>query len=339
MDLLVDPLVFAVPPAQVTGQELDEYVSYLVQWRDDFIAGEHNFMIGRSCAFALDDNDCYPYIEKLQEIWQQNKIIDTDYMDVYNACIKVLSNLPFFEERIPELDEIDLFEDTVHVRPDLLERQPEKVAQAFQETLGYVAYARSVIPESIAGNLLLLTYPIEGESLAEIWAKVLTESPEDTDYTELSIYSEVTLVVAPDDLLDLMEFSDIWEDTYRAIQWKARNMQRQHALSPFKVHTTFNESIKKNDLQQQAGLLDRIFRQCVLLLNMEWTAIETHELGKPQHTVHNWKSFRLYITEGSPGWRLHYWRRGNEFYLMHVFEHDIDYIDVPNELHNKDFRF
>lgn len=338
MDFLVDPLVFSLPSEKAPRQALEIYVDFLIQWQYLFANSTYNFMMSSACVYSLDEMGLYPYLENLEKIWKYAQEETMDVRDVFNACIKVLSNWPFLEERIPHLDKIEIYEDTVRIRPDLLDRQPEAVDEAFRQALGYVAYARAFIPESIASNLLLLTYPISGQSLAEIWATVLAESSDQYGLTDVNIYSDILLVTTPDELLDFMELSDFWEDTERAIRWKARQMQREYLLSPFKVHTTFNESIKANELHLHGGVLDRIFRQCVLLLSREWVAIETHKLGKPQHEVNEWKSFRLYITEGKSGWRLHYWRRGDEFYLVQIPPHDNYDIDEPAELSDKDFR-
>ncbi len=333
MNLLVDPLIFAVPRLETSQEELDDYVEYLSSWGQDFFNGEHNFMVSEACVFALENTGRYPYLDKLQALWEYASETELGCTDVFNACIKVLTNMPYLEDRIPQLKEVALDENSVRVRPDLLQRQPDEVViNAFQETLGHVAYAKFSIPESIATNLLLLSYPIEDCSLAEIWAEVLAQTDE-----ELSVYADVLIITTPDELLDLLDFADFWEDTNRVIRWKARQLQCHEGLSPFKVHTTFNESIKSKGIQNQHSLMDRIFRQCVMLLTMNWTAIEAHELGDPQHECGRWKAFRLYITEDAVGWRLHYWRRGDEFYLMQVTPHNNFDIDEPEEIRDENF--
>jgi predicted hydrocarbon binding protein len=328
MDLLVDPLVLAMPLVSANQQELVEYIECLSHWSTEFIAAQHNFMFSEGCAFALDEAGCYPDIEEMKILWKNVNEVQIDCRDAFNACIKVLTNMPFLEDRIPELRDIAVDEASVRMCPDLLERQLEHVIPAFQETMGQIAYARSIIPESIAVNLRLLTYPIQGDSVAAIWANVLVESG------ERAIESNVQLIYQPDDLLDLI---NIWEENQRAIEWKARNMSVTIRLCPFKVSPEFNRSIIEKGQQKQSILLHTIFRKCVLLLTKQWTTIEAHELGRPQRQIGKWKAYRLHVTNSSPGWRLHYWRRGDEFYLMQLVQHDQDDIAVPTEFSDAEF--
>jgi hypothetical protein len=331
MNLLVDPLVFAVPSLTASQEELTSFVKYLVQWSDEFTAGQHSFMLSEACVFALQDADCYPFIDRLQNLWQYANETELECKDVFNACIKVLTNMPYLEDRIPELAEIALDETTVSVRPDLLTRQPEIVASAFQQTLGQVAYAEAKISETVARNLLLLTYPIEGSSLAEIWGRALAESG------EIAIRAEISMVYDPEGMLDYMELADLWEDSRQALKWQARRMGEDAVFAPFKVAPEFNLSIKERATESQQALLETIFRKCVYLLTRQWTAIKAHELGQPQHRIGKWKAYRLVITEGNTGWRVHYWRRGDEFYLMQFGPHNNYDIDAPKELYDEAF--
>ena len=331
MDLLIDPVIFAVPALSDNEQDLVNFVEYLAQWSDEFIGNQNNFMVSEACVFALEDAGCYPYMDQFQALWQYTNETELECKDVFNACIKVLTNMPFLEDLLPELDGIALDETTVQVRPDLLKRQPEAIVSAFQLTLGQLACVRVMIPDSFATNLSLLTYPIEGETLAEIWAKALAEP------TELSVHTQIDLVYEPKKTLKTVQLADIWERSLEAIKWQAKEMRLSKTIAPFKVSPNFNHSIKERGLQNHQALLETIFRKCVLLLTKQWAVIEAHELGRPQHQIGKWKAYRLYITTTAPGWRLHYWRRGNEFYLMQIVSHNEDHIDVPEELNNEDF--
>lgn len=334
MHLLVDPVLYAVPTIDDDKEAHIDYIDHLSQWSDEFREKKHHFYVWPECIDALNDAGCFPYPDVLKQLWARvdEHIISYDY--AFAACCRLLEppNLPDWIKD-PNLYEMLVEDAAFQIRPDLLERLPSEVAEAFQQTLGKVAYIKEIYEESPISDLHLVTHPVLGEPVAIITAEVMTHD----ETTQVN--SDLPLITSPDDLDALQDIAQQWQDVPTAIAWTKREMIRKGELpssaqlAPFAVDPEFATSIERHQFDKNIGRLNKIYRQCVLLLtgNILYNTEEHHFLGKPnQRRSGEWRARRLHITKSPSAIRLHYWHDGQRFILMEVLgHHDHFAIDEP----------
>jgi len=338
MDLLVDPVLYAVPDVTKEPEAHIQFVAALSLWTEELCAKRHNFYVWQDCMIALNEEDCFPYPPNLRRVWAMadEEVISPDM--VWAAC-RQLFEVPYLDDWIedPRLHDVLIDEKEFQVNPDLLNRLPPAVANSFQKALGWIAYLRATKVDSSASDLMLVTHPVHVEPKskapdAQISAYVVTNGH------DARVQAEMPLITEPADLDSRQSLADLWKEPQKAIQWLARDMVREGALTkgtelaPFHVHDTFIESIQRYGFDKPYGRLYQIFRKCVLLLsgNIPPDPDSHHTLDKhKQQVVGKWGAWRLHVTGSPIAIRLHYWRHGNEYILMHVVPFQVMKIDDP----------
>jgi hypothetical protein len=332
MDLLVDPVVFALPLESEAEDAHLRYVQQLSAWSGELCTMRHNFFASEVCMLALYEAKMYPSGNGFRRLWERSGETDIGYVDALNACRRLMENIPYLEDRISGLRNLEIQESNVN--PDLLQRLLDPVACAFRDTLGLVAYARDVIKDTTAESIMLVTHPIEGGSDAHILASV---SPGGKIF---EVSTSIPMLCSPDDLLDLTDLEECWQETRQALQLVYRRLVKQRTLkagaewATYHVAQSFNESILQYHYNHRSDQIAQIFRKCVLLLtdNLPPNRTSHHWLDKKnQRIVNGWGAWRLHITGGPIAIRLHYWRRHNKYILMQVGPHENFDIDDPPE--------
>lgn len=334
MNLLVDPILYAVPAVNGNHEVHIQFIDSLIHWSEEIVAKRHNFYVWHECMYALRQAGCYPDHQNIKQLLKQTneEIISPDF--VFSLCKRLLER-PYLDEWLqnPSLDDLLVSEADFKVNPDLLNRLPTVVAEAFQQTLGKIAYIKETQDEPSMSDLLLVTHPITGESVAEISALVDTD-----DEIDVVVGTDVPLITNSHELDAMQNLAEIWQDAENAIYWFAREMKRQGYLSdalelaPFIINHTFVSTIQKYHFDNNLGRLNQIFRKCVLLLAglIPPDPSKHHTLNKHQQkTYGEWGAWRLHITGSPMAIRLHYWRHENRYILMHVIPHENFDIDSP----------
>lgn len=322
MQLLVDPIVYALPSKHARPDAHIEYVRNLVLWFDEWNSNEHEFFISELCAFAVSDSEQSPCIQNIADLWKLLGETQIGHVDAYRVCKHLLENWPYLEDRIPGLRDIVIYDDHVHVRPDLLRRHTEQIRAAFCDTLGRVAYAKAYIDHEVVQDLLLVTHPIDRAKVANIDASAETNSE------TVGVSADLLLITEPEGLADLVDLVDIWQNTQQAINRKLSGLINEGALpqdthlAKFYVSEGFNRSIQDYGINRRTGDLDRLFRKCVYLLAglLSTNDKENHPLHKDERD--GWGAWRLRISGGSLALRLHYWKKKDEYILTQVAPHE-----------------
>jgi hypothetical protein len=334
MHLLVDPVLYAVPNAEDDNETFERYIEHLSLWSDELRSKRHNFYVWQECIDALNAAGCFPYPPILKKLWARmdEQIISSDI--AFAAC-RSLFEPPNLEDWIedPNLYDMLVDEERFKVMPELLDRLPPEVADAFQQALGKVAYVKKSHQELPLADLHLVTHPVVGEKRAEITAYVVANSH------SAEVEEELLLITKPEDLDALLKLADQWQDAKQAIEWLARQMIHDGELppdtqlAPFVVGPNFVASIAKHHFDKNPGWLKQIYRRCVLLLT-GWATSDPkkhHTLDKHKQRMHgSWGAWRIHVTGSPMAIRLHYWRSGNKYILMHNVPHeDYDMDDPP----------
>jgi len=332
MNLLVDPVLLTLPEPASDVEACLCFVEQLSAWSQEIRAQRYEFFISEACVIALYESGRYPQIHTLLPLWETAGVYEVDCRTAYLACHRVLTNLPYFEDRVSVRGQL-VHLGKVQVAPDLVGRLQEPVAAALRETLGYVAYAREESQHPIATDLILVTHPIQDGTDAQIEAVV------ETSEGEKMLTTDLPLVETPEDLLELEGLEGLWEDTDRALRWAVSDLIRKRCLdegarlAPYAVAPEFNQSIRDNHFDGRPDRLAQIFLKVALLLAGYFPRKETREhhrlrtLGKPLRmqrgsTGKSWEAWRLWITRGKLGMRLHYWWRDGQYVLSKVGPHD-----------------
>jgi len=340
MDLLVDPILLTLPDLTSGTEACLHFIEQLSVWSQEVRAKRHEFFLSETCVEALYRSGRLPEMHTLRSLWKRAGVYEVDCKTAFLACRRVLENLPYFEARV-QIHDQPVHLDRVKVTPDLLGRLQEPITAAFRKTLGYVVYAKEESQHPIAIDLILATHPIKNDTGAQIEAVVGTNSGKRTLTTDLP------LVETPEDLVELEDLGEIWEDTKQALQWALNNLirkryfERDVRLAPYDVAPEFNQSIRHNHFDSRPDLLAQIFLKVALLLGGYYPHTDGkkhHRLGekrkgKPIRAQNgssgkSWEAWRLWITQGKLGMRLHYWWRDGQYVLSKVGPHE-DYTIGP----------
>lgn len=322
MNLLVDPVIYAIPSVNGNTDAHIQFIDSLSHWSEEIRAKRHNFFVWYDCMNALSQANCFPNLGNLRQLWQQLHEEEVSVDLAFQACLRLLDP-PYLDEWLedPSLDDLLVDEASFSVRPDLLQRLPPIVAAAFQQTLGKIAYIKEMKDESPVSDLHLVTHPVTGEPIATIAAQVVAYEG------SIEVNSDLPLVTNPDELDALQDLADQWQDAVAAIAWLAREMKRngelppKAQLAPFAIGPEFIDSIARYHFDKNLGWLNKIYRQCVFLLtgNIPYNTKEHHHLGGEKQERHDsWGACRLQITKSPSAIRLHYWHDGRRSILMDV---------------------
>lgn len=334
MDFLVDPVLYAVPAVNGNSEVLLNYLEHLSRWSAEIRAQRHNFFVWFDCMDALAQAGCYPNHQNLKQLWLQSgeQMISPDI--VLAACRRLLDP-PYLDDCIqdPSLDNMLVDESSFTVHPDLLERLPPLVADAFQDALGKVAYIRDKQPSTPCSDLHLVTHPIGGEQEAGIAAHVVTPD------NSADVNAELPLVTTPNDLDALQDLAGMWRDPEEAFPWLLRRLIRKGDLPPdtqfhpYRVGPGFIKAIEDHHFDRIPGRLRSIYRCCVMLLaGLGPTDPKVHHLlqNQKKRRYGDWRAWRLHLSKPPLSLRLHYWRGGGKFILSNIVVIHRDYnIDPP----------
>ena len=334
MDLLVDPVLYAIPDLNQNSEAHIQFVDSLATWTEEFFAKRHNFYVWQDCMDALNEADCFPYPHNLRKLWAlaDEQIISPDM--VWAACCR-LFEIPYLEQWIedPNMHDILIDDTEFDVRPDLLDRLPPSVALTFQKALGRIAYVKATRDDTPATDMMLVTHPVDAETVAEIATYVVADGHDDR------IEAELPLAITPEDLESVNDIASQWQNAEQTIQGLAKDMMRKGdlladaKLATFSIGPDFVSSIARHHFDRRPGWLQQIYRRCVLLLtgNATTNPDKHHTLHKHDQIKRGpWGAWRIHVTGSPMAIRLHYWRQGNHYLLMHIVPHENYHIDDPH---------
>jgi len=336
MHLLVDPVVLCLPEQTAEPDYIEQFFEFLSDWsqlirvQQDVV--EDQFFISETCCLALIDSQRYPEFYLMERLLASGDV-PFDAITAYRACRRIIENLPYFEERA-SLPDLLVYCDSMSLNPDLIRRISQPIiADSLRETFGYVAYAKEVSQHPIASDLILLTHPVRDSEVLMIG--VTLESNQDG---ECELETDLPIVETPEDLYRVKGLQKIWQDTGKAIGWavddlkRKRHIGRRAKLAHYLVAPEFNQSLSKCQFYTRPDLLAQCFLKIsrLLMLESHRSTSVNHPLrdgrnGPPiERTIsgRKWGAWRLYITGGKMGFRLHYWWSEGEYVLSKVGPHE-----------------
>ena len=336
MNLLVDPILLTLPESTADEDHILSFVHSLCTWNNEVRKGTHQFWTAENYVEALQASNRYPTYNALSNLWAQSDIDTIGVHDAFRACRTLIEGNIYHFDDLTLPDSIAVYEDQVHVDPNLIARLPEAVAKAFRETLGYVAYARERNHPAIVEDLVLVTHPhpIHADN------KIQIDAPIETNQGQDQLETDIPLAANPTDLLGMVDLQTFWDDTPKALAWameelvRARRLPAPVELRPYHVDKAFNESIRRKRYDSRPDLLKHIFWASVSLLTVteHRTTNENHLLegvtcNNVDRTGRTWEPWRLRVTRGKPTLRLHYWWCNGEYILSRVVPHENYEID------------
>ncbi len=336
MELLVDPVVLALPPLSVDKEHCVRFAQQLELWNDTIRRSQHEFFVSWACANVLYGNGQYTDVHSLRRRLMAADVFEFDANTLFTACQHILMNMPYFEDRVPSCKDVAVDGNDVSINPDLAQRLEPEVATALRETLGYLAHAREMVKHPYATDMLMLTHPIPSEGTGVIEAIIFT------DEGQAEVNAKVPLVEQPDDLVRMAGLPAIWQDTNQAINWAIQELVRKRALTEpvqvasYSVGVEFNTSIQTYRFDTQPGRLVAIYTEIAKFL----TGITTTQGSVEDHDLRNvtcnrvdangceWEPRRMHLTGRPSSIRLHYWKYRGQYILSRVVPHE-DYAIGP----------
>lgn len=348
MHLLVDPVLLAVPTFGSNSPgftaDPDTFIEALIAWQVEVKRRHHQFILSNACVSALSVDHHYPDTPTVRRYLA---VVDPQGtyspQDIYQVIDGLARSLPYLEDYFPGIEQGMALEDkTFSLHPDLLQRllpATPQTAAAFRQALAGVAWLRTARPPRGVGlpdapdpaDLLLMTHAIDATQTC-IHADILAEDVAGGQM--VSIDDELPLVDHPDRLMEYVKLAELWNKPTEALRY----MAQQRGIETLATHEfgpQFVDTLQTFGFNRQArlGYLEKVYRLCAELVQPGSLPLtqQHHRLGHPgaEGQRHgSWRAFRLWVNDAAPGYRLHYWKRGNHFVFMQVNTHDDMDIDT-----------
>ena len=332
MHFLIDPVVLTLPERTADEETILRFVENLHAWSAMFRRKDSNFFVSQAYIDVLYEMSLFPTERSLRSLFLRAEVESIDPKTVLNACSRILSNMPFFEERVEVAEHVAVYHDQVEVDPDLIKRLQEPVASAFRDTLGCVAYAKEELAPPLMAEMYLVTHPVDGPS-ASIEAKVETN-----DKGTIHLETEFPLLTAPEHLIRIQGIQQVWHDYPKAVDWAIDDLRcTQHLpadqaqeLAPYVFAPEFRDSIERYGFHNRVDILASLYRSIAQLLTRlippQSTAynhlLRDVQCNRRDHAGRIWEPWRLWITRGKPAVRLHYWCHKGYYIFSRVVVHD-----------------
>lgn len=353
MHFLLDPFIFAIPTEDATPDSIESYFETLRTWAPIVLESNHKFWISYLIAQALTDIEQYPTYARLAQL---DKYLDTyinaddkpyDIYTLQRACERMLAGPPLIEDYLTCYARVEVEPAEVQdlLPPEIIQRLHPVLKDAFVITLGFIAFAKEKEQHQQASNLLIATTDhYRGEDALALTLTVWEADQE--DWVEIPLNTTWQIIYQPEQLDEIEGLTSFWQDSERGLEWAYRDLAARnkldpdvHSLSNFKVGSGFTDSIASYHWYNHPDLLAAIFRAAIYAITC---ALPRTDRGKhkplrtgkkslePQRTrdSDNATAWRVHVTRGHPGLRLHYWLTpDNIVELSTVAPHEIYDID------------
>lgn len=336
MNILLDPYILAVP--RPYEKRTIEYLENLEQWTAAIRRqGKARFWTAQVVFDALWDENLYPTwetIAQLEAALPADKEINAQ--TALRACEREIFEPPLLDELVDNQTLYYEGTDVIIIPPAIADRLPRAVADAFRETLALAAVGSYLQVNPLFKDLVFGTVA-NGFQEKDLLTEFDAQNLEDAETHHVS--KSWTMFFSPEQLYEIDNLIDIWQNTPRAIRWvhhKLYSGDSRHPLPKVSSSAEFNASIKKYSLDKRSASLYKIFRKIV--------QAATGDISKNQkihHRLHrNGKNitrgriiaWRLWIENATPGWRVHYWQYPNgEIELACLVKHDDYTIPEPSK--------
>jgi len=265
--VLIDPFLLYLPePRLLTREEAEGYLQALRGWSEALERCENRitFSISEKCSKALEQSSGYP---------EPSHVRLTDLLEVHNIPLDSQTFLAscrrFFEslwanqeitERIEEARKsLDLEFQGLDIRPEQIvaRLQPLDIslAQAFQETLADVAFARknSILPISALREVFIGSRDVDETLEAEIESYCVHQVGEDLEERTEQIKDSFRVITH--DQLEQAEPS--FRNFLEAIAWVEANYS-QHIVISEKARRLASEAPRDIEPRQLKELLEKL---------------------------------------------------------------------------------
>lgn len=341
MYLLVDPVLLVVPTFDSNppawAADPDVFVNALVAWKGEVKSRRHQFILSDACMSALSVDHHYPDVTTVRSYLATVDPQGTySAQDIYQVIDGLARSLPYLEDFFPGIHHAFALEDTTFsLHPDLLQRlqtATPATAAAFRQALAGVAWLRATRPPAAGSadapnptDLLLVTHAIDARQTS-LHADILADD-DAAGVRQVSLDDELPLVDHPDRLSDYVQLQALWNRPEEAVRHSARQ-RKIESLAEFSFGPEFVASLEGFGFHRQGrlGYLEKVYRLCAELLQPGSLPPDKqhHPLGHAgtEGVSHGeWQAFRLWINDATPGYRLHYWKKGRQCCFMAVVTH------------------
>ena len=304
MNSLLDPYILAIPEHNAEEPKCIAYADALENWSGSINEKLHKILSSYLLVDALVETNQYPLECNLRKVRGLHTVLSS--FDTFRSCERQLTNPPFIEDYMPNIDELPENElAKLIVLPEQLEKRLHKdVALALKKTLAKIAIAAEVHKSEFAQQLMFGTIDLV----------------DDLQHVKINT-SEIKwkFVTQPEQLDDMESWENLWMYTQRGINRAYRQLVSEHAVDA-KVHQCpepavggeFNDIILREGYFRDETLMRTLFRHVVLgLLNIGGYERHKYAEGNYHHPLTNipvrqdgGKAWRLYVGD----YRLHYWQ-------------------------------
>lgn len=279
-------------------------------------------MLSDKYLYALWEEKQYPTPDKLQTLYRIALTDKYNAATVFRAFDAILSIAPRIED-ILNTGEVLIDETKTNLVPiNIISRLSGKVAIAFADSLAICALRNALTGENypigVASELCEVDAGVDLKGMFHLVAHEPVSLK--TLPTPVNLSIKCPLVIAEEDVLEVLEFASVCHNLECAIAWSwVRIVPRQNRaklrLGEFKIRKEFEQSL--NQLGLMIDVVEQVCRKvATLLCGLHPPGLEIEPLrvdrgpNSPQicRSGDGAKAYRMQISQYGPGYHVHYWR-------------------------------
>jgi hypothetical protein len=342
LNLFLDPIVLACPPASASGQEFEDYVSRLLDWKSAASKGWIRAHLPKESSVVLNLEGRYPLWDDLNAVIRTHSIDSIQPRDVVTVVDYLLNHLPTVESRLGIVDAL-VGDSTTHAPSDHLANRSAPFLEVYSKMLmnlcllvddeGVNELDQVVVSSGFSENERNVLTSGEVHDIQYIDAVVDPECPKQLSCTFRHIWSPAYLEGTIDPVRLWIESPGLDVST-KALELSLRSFQAslggKGPVAVWRFGGEFLPRARANGFMNTPHRARELLRACAEVV-LESNLAATHSLrtgagpNDPQRVQGAYKAWRRNVdTE----YRLHYWKSAAEIVFASVGVHN-DF-GIPN---------
>ncbi|NVJ02795.1 hypothetical protein HV824_32395 [Myxococcus sp. AM009] len=345
----IDPYLLFAPKRQLSAPAARDWLVALEGWLREAEVSPYYWGHFHDCSMRLFEENLFPTFDLMREIVSEHKI------DVNVGWIVRQINSFFQDEERGILERVStksaVSSGGVQVNPNEFVLRAHPVSGELEESLLCVGcdkhygadFASSVVV--VTRKLDVVAGEVEVSALVELIEGDLCDASSGAIYMS----EKIPLLFTPEQISDTLDMDSIvrpdGRELMRAIRRTVAEVSRGELMEfDFRFHGEFVGSILGQSIDASPAVLEKLIRICAAVVLDQAQCLklglrhlrESAAANSPQRTRRhdNAKAWRLTITKGGVGWRLHYWfippvddgKRGSIEFANVLKKQDVEWI-------------
>ncbi len=326
-NIFVDPVVVMTPSDDASKDEVERWLKSLTIWLQEALTAPFTWFHAVEATDMLEDSGRFPGYAVLRG-WQRKYQLEINPTQIARRVNDFFRNEELdLKDHLKRLEyDIEPEISSIVITPDqFAARWPDTIRANLHLLLAHCCACKH-IGFPIGQELRIATLALaDGTKEVAVSVVILNSIPEFVRNAENRISHTFSLVIAPNDLLPLIEFIEIWAKDEQGILYAIKQQYRSgqsgtiDAYPSFRLGPRFIESVNERRLDTNEIVLRSIVRAAADVIadrakgirGYRLHAFRKSEAANSQQLVRdsdNARAWRLMLQQHGAGWRLHYWQ-------------------------------